>query len=71
MFVDHSKETDVFAKFDEFKRKFGEALDKLVGAIGASLAPQINEPMGDAEYLLAFNEIALPGGRWARAFWWR
>ena len=48
----------MFEKFEEFKRSFGEALDKIVGAIGASLLPQSTGGMGDAEYLLAFDEAS-------------
>ena len=57
----------MFAKFEEFKRKFGEALDGMVAQIGASMgigvAGKAKIAHGDSEYLLAMDEVVLPVAR--------
>ena len=44
--------------FEKFKKTFGEALENLVENIRRGLTSDVNEAtMGDAEYLLAFDEV--------------
>lgn len=61
IYRDKSLQTDIFKKFDDFKKAFSAALDKMVERIGGQLGvgKNVRNP-GDSEYLLAFDELVLP-----------
>jgi hypothetical protein len=65
IYTDRRHQTDVIARFEEFKKKFQNALTKMVENIaramgGASPGGLVDSAHGDAEYLLAFDEVILP-----------
>ena len=66
LYRDKSKDVDIFKKFDEFKEAFGKALDKMTESIARTLGQNLrggsddHYTMGDAEYLLAFDEVVIP-----------